>query len=103
LRDNVVPQVNTENVVFLSLDIETAASAADLATYAESNSFPWVFAVATPELLAALVQEFGQSVTVPPSQPHFIIRPDGSTTGLMTGNPPPDEVLRMLQDAAGGA
>ena len=99
----MVPQINGEDVVFLSLDIETASQDADLAAYADSNSFPWLFAVATPELMGALVQEFGQSVTVPPSQPHFIIRPDGSTTGLMTGNPSPDEVLQMLQDTAGGA
>ena len=103
LRDNVVPQVNNDEVVFVSLDIETASQDDVLASYAENNSFPWRFTVATPELIAGLVEAFGPSVTVPPSQPHFIIRPDGSTTGLMTGNPTPDEVLSQLQEAAGAA
>lgn len=99
----MVPQVNGEDVIFLSLDIETSSQDASLAAYADENEFPWLFAVATPDVISALVQEFGQAVTISPSQPHFIIRPDGSTTGLMTGNPSPDEVLQMLQNAAGSA
>jgi len=97
LRDNVVPEVSTDDVVFVSLSVETSISADDLASYANNNSFDWVFAVMTPEMLAALSQQFGRSVTTPPAQPHFIIRPDGATTDLLTGNPSPSSVIDSLQ------
>jgi hypothetical protein len=99
LRDNVIPQLDQEQFVFISLDIETNAADADLAEYADNENFDWVFAVATPEMMESLVAEFGQSVTVPPTQPHFIIRPDGSTTELLNGTPQPDEYVALLQEA----
>ncbi|HYO89342.1 MAG TPA: hypothetical protein VER79_11880 [Candidatus Limnocylindrales bacterium] len=95
--------MNPDEFVFISLDVETNSRETDLAAYAEDNGFPWLFAVTTPEMMAALVQEFGPSISVPPSQPHFIISPDGTTTGLLTGNPPPEETIQMLQEAAGSA
>jgi hypothetical protein len=101
LRDNVLPQMNPDEFVFISLEIEANSQPADLAVYAQDNGFPWLFAVASQEMMTALVEEFGRTVSVPPSQPHFIIAPDGSTTGLLTGSPPPDETIRQLQEAAG--
>lgn len=100
IRENVIPQLNADDYVFLSLSVETDDTAAQLATYADDNSFPWLFAVATPELLAALNTEFGPSINVPPSTPRFIVRADGSTTGLFTGAA--DE-LALLREAGGEA
>jgi len=97
LRDNVVPNVSGDDVVFVSLSVETNIDPADLAVYAQNESFDWTFAVMSNEMLAALSQQFGRSVTVPPSQPHFIIRPDGSVTDLLTGNPAPQAVIDSLQ------
>lgn len=78
-------QVDMETAVFVALSVETNISADDLAAYAENEGFDWTFAVATPELIQALVAEFGQAITNPPSTPHFVIRPDGSATDLVTG------------------
>lgn len=97
LRDNVVPNVSGDDVVFVSLSVETNIEPADLAVYAQNESFGWTFAVMSNEMLAALSQQFGRTVTVPPSQPHFIIRPDGSVTDLLTGNPAPQAVIESLQ------
>jgi cytochrome oxidase Cu insertion factor (SCO1/SenC/PrrC family) len=85
--------------VFVSLTVETNDTAADLAAYAEDEAFPWTFAVMTPDLLAALRDQFGSSIAVPPTQPHFIIRPDGTTTGLLTGNPAAEDLIADLNAA----
>ncbi|MBK8035357.1 MAG: redoxin domain-containing protein [Chloroflexi bacterium] len=47
-----------ENVIFVALSVETNISSADLAAYADTNSFEWHFAVMTPELLGELVNAF---------------------------------------------
>jgi cytochrome oxidase Cu insertion factor (SCO1/SenC/PrrC family) len=101
LRDNVIPQVNSEDVVFVSFTVETNDTDANMAAYQDENDFDWAFAVATPELISGLTTQFGAFVTIPPSQPHFIIYPDGTTTGLLTGMQDPAETLRLL--AAGSA
>ncbi len=90
----------SEDVVFVSLSVETNIGNGDLANYTEETGFDWAFAVATPEMLVSLVETFGQSITNPPSTPHFIIRPDGSTTDLTTGFESPDELLQNLEAAS---
>lgn len=86
-----------DNVVFIGLSVETTISAADLAAYADKQGFDWTFAVATPDLLQQLTEAFGRTITNPPSTPHFIIRPDGSASELMTGFSDPQAILAMLQ------
>jgi thiol-disulfide isomerase/thioredoxin len=101
LQGAVMPELQGENVVFISIDVQTALSDAELLTYTQNEGFDWRFAVATPELITALVQVFGLSIGNPPSQPHFIIRPDGTTTALLLGNPPPDETLQRIRAESG--
>jgi hypothetical protein len=36
-------------------------------------------------------------VVVPPSQPHFIIAPDGTPTDLLTGADDPQTLIDLLQ------
>jgi cytochrome oxidase Cu insertion factor (SCO1/SenC/PrrC family) len=95
-------QLNSANVVFVALSVETDLEAAALAEYADGNGFDWVFAVVTPELLGELAATFGRTITNPPSTPHFIIRPDGTTTPLVTGIESADQIVSQLQ-AEGGA
>ena len=91
---------DNEDVVFVSLSVETTISNDDLAAYTEETGFNWTFAVVTPEVLVSLADTFGQTVTNPPSTPHFIIRADGSTTDLTTGFEGPTELLQSIQDAS---
>jgi peroxiredoxin len=92
-------QIDTESVVFVALSVETNISAEQLAAYAENEGFDWTFAVATPELIQALVGEFGQAITNPPSTPHFVIRPDGSSTELVTGIEPSGAIASQIEAA----
>ncbi len=101
LRDEVLPAVNQDNIVFVSFTIETGDAPETLKQYATDESFNWVFAVATPELVNALVAQYGFAVSNPPSQPHFIVRPDGTFTDLMTGNPAAADTIALLNDISG--
>ena len=91
----------SEDVVFVALSVETNVSNDDLKAYTESTGFDWVFAVATPELLQELVALYGQTITNPPSTPHFIIRPDGSTTDLVTGIEGVEAIVSQIKNAQG--
>jgi thiol-disulfide isomerase/thioredoxin len=86
-----------DEVAFIALSVETTLSADELARYAEDQGFDFTFAVMTPPLLRALAAAFGQSVTSPPSTPHFIISPDGTTSELLTGFSTPDEIVAAVQ------
>jgi thiol-disulfide isomerase/thioredoxin len=89
------------DVILIALSVETTISDADLAAYQQRQGFDWTFAVMTPELLQLLVDEFGRVTANPPSTPHFLIRPDNSFTELVTGIDTADELLQMIQAAAG--
>ena len=93
---NAAKQEVGEDVEFIALSIEGNLSNEALAAYAEKEGFDLRFAVITPELLRALVDTFGRVITSPPSTPHFIIRPDGSTTELATGLESPADLLAQL-------
>ena len=86
----------------MALSVETTISDADLLDYTEQTGYFFTFAVATPEMIVSLVDTFGQSITNPPSTPHFIIRPDGSTTELSTGFDGPDNIIENIQVEAQG-
>ncbi len=88
-----------DDVVFVALSVETNVSDAELARYADDEGFDWLFAVATPELLQILADEYGRTIVNPPSTPHFIVRPDGSTTDLVTGIDSPETLVNDLMAA----
>ena len=97
----VVAQLDTDAFVFVGLSVETNLDPDALAAYADAQGFGWTFAVMSPELLAALVDAFGRSVANPPATPHLIVRPDGSATGLVTGQHGAAQLLAALAAAAG--
>lgn len=92
-------QLNSDDVVFIAISVETNLDAATLAQYADTHGFDWTFAVATPELLTELTLAFGRTITNPPSTPHFIIRPDGTVTPLVTGIETADQILQQVSGA----
>ncbi|RMG81422.1 MAG: hypothetical protein D6712_16325 [Chloroflexi bacterium] len=101
LRDMVIPQVNTDEVVFVSLNIEPTSGDDALHDYVLENSFDWTFAVANTTLWQALVQQFGRAVSNPPSTPHFIIAPDGTPSQLITGTQTPTEIISLINEFGG--
>ena len=55
-----------DGAVVLALSVETDLSPSDVAAYAEENGFGDIrFAVVSPEMLAALVEAFGNSIAEP--------------------------------------
>ncbi len=94
-------QLNDEDVVFIGLSLETNISDAELAQYQSDQGYDWTFAVMSPEILQQLADAFGRSITSAPSTPHFVIRPDGSTTELVTGIESADQILQQIQAARG--
>lgn len=93
-------QLGEDGAVFIGLSLETNISDAELAQYQGDQGFDWTFAVMTPELLQELADTFGRSITSAPSTPHFIIRPDGSLTDLVTGIESPDQIIQQIQAAS---
>mgnify|MGYP005848391305 CR=1 FL=1 len=89
-------QLASQPVVFVALSVAENISDADLAAYAERQGFPFIFAVATPEMLAALTANFGRAAITPPSTPHFIIAPDGSVSSLFTGSKSAADLVSLL-------
>jgi thiol-disulfide isomerase/thioredoxin len=86
-----------DDVAFIGLSLETNLPPEELAAYAADNGFDWTYAVMPVELLSALSDEFGRSITNAPSTPHFIIRPDGSYSELSTGIDSADEIVALIE------
>ncbi|NOK58862.1 MAG: hypothetical protein GFH27_549301n110 [Chloroflexi bacterium AL-W] len=89
-------QLDSDQYAFIALSVETNISDADLAAYADEAGFEWTFAVMTPEVLQALTDVFGRTITNPPATPSFIIRTDGTNTDLMTGITAPEVIVEEL-------
>lgn len=94
-------QLAGDDVVFVALSVETNIDDATLANYADEAGFDWLFAVATPEMLQQLAGEFGQTIANPPATPHFVIRPDGTYTKLVTGIEPAGQIISQITAAQG--
>jgi len=94
-------QFSGDDVVFVALSVETNIDDATLANYADGSVYDWLFAVSTPELLEQLAGEFGRAIIIPPSTPHFIIRPDGTHTELTTGIDPAGQIVAQIKAVQG--
>jgi cytochrome oxidase Cu insertion factor (SCO1/SenC/PrrC family) len=93
--------LNREDVVFVALSVETDLDPSVVAQYAANNGFTHTFAIVSPELLAELTVLFGVTIVNPPSTPHFIIRPDGSTTSLVTGIESAEQIVAQITAVSG--
>jgi pentapeptide MXKDX repeat protein len=85
-----------EEVIFVALSVETNIGNEALAAYAADTGYDLVFAAMPPEMLQALAAQFGQTISNPPATPHFVIRPDGSTSELVTGIEATEAILAQV-------
>lgn len=95
-------QLGTNDYVFISMSVGENVTNGVLAEYATRNGFPQIFIVGPSNLVNDLVQEFGFSVTNPPSTPHVIIGPDGTVEPLSTGSRSADELVTELSTIQNG-
>ncbi|MEZ4632106.1 MAG: SCO family protein [Deinococcales bacterium] len=89
-----------EAISFVILSIEGNLAPEKLNEYAQREDFDFIFAVASADILRELVTEFGRSITNPPSTPHFVIKPDGQYTDLITGIEPAESIWVQLASLA---
>jgi thiol-disulfide isomerase/thioredoxin len=84
---NALAEQAGDGAAVVAVSVETDLSSDDVADYAVDNGFSSVrFAVATPELLAALVEAYGPSVANPPATPKIAIDAMGAAGELTTGS-----------------
>lgn len=93
---NVFNSADSNQVVFISLSVETNLGDSALADYAVREGFGWTFVVADEALLGELVNVYGRTITNPPSTPHFVVFPDGSYSDLTTGFSSVDEINTLI-------
>lgn len=96
-----LPDLDPERHVVIAISVETDLAEEDLVRYADKSSLDWIFTVASPEMLKAIVDAFGRSAIVPPSTPHVIVEPDGTAGDLLTGLIEPDAIVDLMNDASG--
>ncbi|MEO1165860.1 MAG: SCO family protein [Chloroflexota bacterium] len=92
-------QLDLDDFVFISLSVGENVSNETLAAYADRNGFQQVFVVGTDEFVSALVNEYGFTVTTPPSTPHFLISPSGTISELNTGSHSIEQIIEDVMNA----
>ncbi|KTG07927.1 hypothetical protein AUR64_01445 [Haloprofundus marisrubri] len=74
-----------DDVVSVALNVDQNEDAEKVRTHADENGYDWRYAISPPEVTNALVDEFGVSMTNPPSVPMVLRCPDGSARRLKDG------------------
>ena len=92
-------QIDSEDVVWISLSVETFLDNGELAQYADNAGYDWLFTVSSDALLGDLTEVFGGLVNNPPALPHFLIRPDGTVSELSGGLHSPERLIEQVNDA----
>ncbi|MEO8610136.1 MAG: hypothetical protein ABI690_19735 [Chloroflexota bacterium] len=90
-------QLNRDDVVYVSLDIDPNGEPSLLADYAVSNQFNWTFAVSNPKLMEPLIAQFGRDVTVPDNMPIFFVSPTGRVSELYTGGHTANQLIDLIE------
>jgi len=72
--------LDSEQLVYLSLDIDPNETEPDLASYAEERGYEWRFVLASVDVARSLAESFGDQVLSPPSTPKILVAPDGQAS-----------------------
>jgi thiol-disulfide isomerase/thioredoxin len=89
-------KLDPNKVVFIGLSVESDLKPADLASYADKSGLGFQFAVLNADQLKLMVDAFGFTAINPPSTPHFVIRPDGTFSKLLTGYEDANALVKSL-------
>lgn len=94
-------QLNRDDVVYISLDIDPNEEPSLIAEYATSNQFDWVFTKSNPELMEPLIARFGRAITVPSNMPIFLISPHAQVSELYTGGHTASQLIELIEQWSG--
>lgn len=87
-----------DEAAVVALSVETELDGPTVGAYAADNGWDDIrVAVMSPELLAALADEFGTSIANPPTTPKFIVDEAGAAGELTTGPVSAGELVTLLR------
>ncbi len=75
---SALAQLQSEAVVYVSVDIDPREPVATLRDYVDRNHFGWRFLVATPAFLRELAEAFGATILSPPATPIVVVDATGN-------------------------
>lgn len=93
--------IDSDDVVYISLDVDPGEAGSDLAAYADERGFDWRFVIAGRDMSRALAQAFGDQVLAPPSTPKIIVTPTGEVIGPQFGIADAEAVEQELRSHLG--
>ncbi|MCI0344713.1 MAG: TlpA family protein disulfide reductase [Chloroflexi bacterium] len=91
-------QVDSPNVVYISLDVDSNERAEDLAQYAQREGFSWRFVVASREVSRSLAATFGDQILSPPATPLVVLGPDGELIEKHIGITTADNLVALFEE-----
>jgi thiol-disulfide isomerase/thioredoxin len=91
-------QLDSPDIIYLSLDVDPNENAADLADYAQREGFGWRFAVAPPEVSRSLAARFGDQILSPPSTPLVVLDPDGEVVEQHLGIKSAADMVALFEE-----
>lgn len=91
-------ELDSPDVIYISLDVDPHESEGYLAAYAGSRGFTWRFAVASAEVSRSLVAAFGPQILSPPSTPVVLLDPDGTVVENRFGITGAADLTALLEE-----
>lgn len=74
-----------DDVVSVTVNVDQNEDAGKVRRHLEEHGFDWRYAISPPAMTRSLVDQFGQSITVPPKAPVVLVCPDGNARRLADG------------------
>jgi len=91
-------QLDSPDVVYISIDIDPNERAEDLAAYARREGFDWPFVIAGPDLSRSLAATFGDQILSPPATPLVVLAPDGRVVAQHIGITGADRLVALFEE-----
>lgn len=92
-----IDQVDSTNLVYVSLDVDPFERDEDLRAYARHEGFDWHFVVAARDVSRSLAATFGDGVLSPPATPLVVLGPDGEVIEKHFGVLPARELASLFK------
>jgi thiol-disulfide isomerase/thioredoxin len=91
-------QLDSPDVVYISLDVDPNERESDLAEYAQREGFTWRFVVASPEVARSLAATYGDQILSPPATPLVLLGPDGTLIEKHIGIKSRDDLAALIEE-----
>jgi cytochrome oxidase Cu insertion factor (SCO1/SenC/PrrC family) len=95
---DALDELDSPDVIYVSLDVDPNERAGDLAEYARQFGFDWRFAIASPDVARSLAMTFGDQVLSPPSTPLIVLGRDGQVVERHLGGLDADDLVALFRE-----